>query len=400
MHSNSKHSFAFAFRNALLGSAALMASGCAADWSGDRMAGRWSQTSPTLAAAQDPYELGKKQFAQGLYGMALKNFRVALVNQPKSLDRLNAVAATYDKLGRFDLAERYYARALGVDPDSVQTLNNIGYSFLMQKDYVSARYYLEQAATFAHAKNNYVDTVGANLVSLDIAEGRGTTMLAALPTAKNEEDVAAAIDDTKERAQGEVHAVATHQDVAKVAAAGTMPEQAGGKDGAGMFRDEFVLVPAALPGPKMTAAPVAAVESQPLAAPDKRMRAAEPVVAKTEPAPKPKQPVSAPVASGVEMLVEVSNGAGRRHLAARTRQFLQDEGIAIGRLTNAKHFNFATSTIFYRKGYDRKAREIASLFPMEMELKAVAEQRAHVRVLLGADSLEFDSRRLAEFKGF
>jgi tetratricopeptide (TPR) repeat protein len=341
---------------------------------------------PVQAAAADPYELGKKQFSQGLYGMALKNFRVALVREPTSMDRLNAVAATYDKLGRFDLSERYYARALGVDPDSVQTLNNIGYSFLMQKDYVSARYYLEQAAKVARADDHYTDIVGANLVSLDMAEGR-TTMVASLQQPIEAESVTASIDDIKTGTGGEVHAVATQQDVAKVEAAGTMPEQAGGKDGAGMLKDEAVLVPAALSGPEMEAVPVEKVESEPL-------------VARTEAVAKPAEPVTRPVAAVPEMLVEVSNGAGRRHLAARTRQFLQDEGVKVGRLTNAAHFNFASSTIYYRKGYGEKAREIASLFPMAVELKPVENQRAHVRLLLGADSLEFDSTRLAEFKGF
>lgn len=396
MYSNTKRSFATTFRNALLGSAALLASGCAADWSENGQASyRWTQTPPVAADTQDSYELGKKQFAQGLYGMALKNFRVALVQDPKSLERLNAVAATYDKLGRFDLAERYYAQALGIDPDSVQTLNNVGYSFLMRKDYISARYYLEQAARVAGTEDGYRSIVGANLVSLDIAEGRATTMVATLQQPGEAESVSVSVDQAKTGAQGEVHAIATQQDVAKVAAAGTMPEQAGGKDGSGMMQDEAVLVPAALPMPRVQAAPVTAVEAEPLIA-----SAAPAAEKKSDPVRKPSQTAKKPIPNIAPVLVEVSNGAGRRHLAARTRQFLQDEGIGVGRLTNAEHFNFATSTIFYREGYATTARKIAGLFPMEMELKAVRDQRAHVRVLLGTDSLEFDSQRLAEFKGY
>jgi Tfp pilus assembly protein PilF len=372
---------------ALLASVALLASGCTTDWSNGQTSNyKWTQNPPVQASSQDSYALGKKQFAKGLYGMALKNFRVALVREPKSLDRLNAVGATYDKLGRFDLSERYYARALGVDPNSVQTLNNIGYSFLMQKDYVSARYYLNQAAKVARAEDEFTNVVGANLVSLDMAEGR-TTASATLQRPIQAETVTASIDDFKTGAQGEVHAVATQQDVAKVAAAGAMPEQTGGNDGAGIFRDgEIVLVPAALPGPDVTAAPVAKVQSEPLAA-------------KSDPAAKTKMHVKRPLATMPEMLVEISNGAGRNKLAARTRQFMNQEGIPVGRLTNAEHFNFGTSTIFYRKGYGDKAREIADMFPIPMKLKVINEQRAHIRVLLGADSLDFDTTRLAEFKG-
>lgn len=386
-----------ALKATLLASVAILAAGCTADWSnGETSNYKWTDNPPVQAGAQDPYVLGKKQFAEGLYGMALKNFRVAMVRAPKSLDRLNAVAATYDKLGRFDLAERYYAQALGVDPNSIQTLNNIGYSFLMQKDYVSARYYLDQAARVARAEEEYIDVVGANLVSLDMAEGR-TTMVAALQRHVQTENAATAVDSMKTGAQGEVHAIAMQQDMAKVAAAGTMPEQAGGRDGTGMLQDgEIVLVPAALPAPLVTAAPVAGVEAEPLVAKAER----KPLVTKSEPVTKAKEQVKRPLATVPDMLVEISNGAGRNKLAARTRQFMHQEGIAVGRLTNAEHFNFATSTIFYRKGYGEKAREIADLFPVAMNLQVIEEQRSHIRVLLGADSLDFDTMRLAEFKGF
>lgn len=391
MYSNTKHGFSVSFRNALLGSAILLASGCSANWADNGQASYgWAPTPPVATEAQDSYELGKKQFAQGLYGMALKNFRVALVQDPKSLDRLNAVAATYDKLGRFDLAERYYAQALGIDPNSVQTLNNVGYSFLMRKDYISARYYLEQAAKVAKAEDHYTSVVGANLVSLDIAEGR-TTMVATLERPTGTE---AMVDNMKSGPDGEVHAIATQQDVAKVAAAGTMQAQAGGKDGTESLKDEIVLVPAALPLPAVKSAPVAKVEKEPLLASTAPAteRASDPVAKRGKSAAKP-----IPVVD--QFLVEVSNGAGRRHLAARTREYLQSEGVKVGRLTNAEHFHFASSTVFYREGLEEKARAIASLFPMPMELKMVKEQRAHIRVLLGADSLDFDSRQLVAFKG-
>lgn len=387
MYKTTKHNFNTTFRTAMLASVALLASGCTADWSNERQVSyKWSQDPPAQASSQDTYALGKKQFSLGLYGMALKNFRVALVRAPKSLDHLNAVAATYDQLGRFDLAERYYALALGVDPNSVQTLNNIGYSFLMQKDYVSARYYLNQAAKLTHAENEFSGIVGANLVSLDMAEGR-TTAVATLQRPIQAENVTVSVDSFKTGTQGEVHAIATQQDVAKVAAAGTMPEQAGGIDGAGVLQDrEIVLVPAALVSPKISAAPIARVESEPL-------------VAKIEPVAKTNEQVKRPLVATPQMLVEISNGAGRTKLASRTRQFMQQEGVVVGRLTNAEHYNFQSSTIFYRRGYAEKAREIADLFPMPMNLKAITEQRSDIRVLLGADSLDFDTTRLAAFKG-
>lgn len=372
-----------ALRSALLGSAALIASGCSGDWSYRNLESRLDQN--TVLAAADPYETGKKQYADGLFGMALKNFRVALVRAPNSIDRLNAVAATYDKLGRYDLSERYYARALAVDPKSVLTLNNVGYSFLMQKDYVSARHYLEQAAKVAANGSKYDEIVGANLVSLDMAEGRaiaslqrpihaGSTNVSMEAGASLQEEIAVNKND------GQVQAIATSEDVAKVAAAGTTPAVSGGSDGAGVQQDDAVLVPAALPGPKVVAAPVAEVESELLDAPASR-------------------PAAKRLTVPAEILIEVSNGNGRRHMAARTRQYLREQGVPVAKITNARHFGFESSTIFYRAGYAEKARELADMFPVPFELTQVDDQYAHVRLRFGSDALDFDSQRLAARTG-
>jgi len=65
---------------------------------------------------------------------------------PKSIRALNGLAASYDKLGRFDLAERYYSNALALDPDSPVTLNNAGYSQLLQGNLEKALKLFELAA--------------------------------------------------------------------------------------------------------------------------------------------------------------------------------------------------------------------------------------------------------------
>lgn len=75
---------------------------------------------------------GRENFAAGNYGIAVDSFHAAVTLDPQSVRALNGLAASYDKLGRFDLAERYYASALDIDPESPVTLNNLGYSQLLQ----------------------------------------------------------------------------------------------------------------------------------------------------------------------------------------------------------------------------------------------------------------------------
>src|SRR5262245_54905677 len=95
--------------------------GCAA------VNGLASSTAPS-----DSYATGKEKFAAGQFGLALESFQKALDEKGPSVDRLNALGATYDRLSRFDLADRAYRQALALDPESAQTMNNIGYSYLLR----------------------------------------------------------------------------------------------------------------------------------------------------------------------------------------------------------------------------------------------------------------------------
>jgi len=120
---------------------AAFSSGCAmfgdlwgTDAAPDGTPAQLSTSAPTEArhAAVSTYDIGKVHFNSKRYGLAIDSFQKELRHNPKSLRALNAVAATYDMLGRTDLADRYYEEALAVDPDSAQTLNNFGYSYLMR----------------------------------------------------------------------------------------------------------------------------------------------------------------------------------------------------------------------------------------------------------------------------
>src|SRR5690242_6727431 len=80
------------------------------------------------------YEKGKAHFNAGQLGLAVNEFQAARAETPRSVEVLNALAATYDGLRRFDLADRYYKEAIALDPQSTQTLNNIAYSLILRGD--------------------------------------------------------------------------------------------------------------------------------------------------------------------------------------------------------------------------------------------------------------------------
>jgi len=66
------------------------------------------------------------------YGRALDLLQLARSEAPDDVRVLNALGVTYDKLGRFDLSDRYYRIALAADPQSQVVRSNMRYSAMLQ----------------------------------------------------------------------------------------------------------------------------------------------------------------------------------------------------------------------------------------------------------------------------
>lgn len=89
----------------------------------------------------DPYDelsLGKKHYRANDFGLAEKHFRNAVEKHPRDAEAWLGLAASYDRLRRFDLADRAYAQAIGIVGPTVAILNNQGYSYMLRGDYKRA----------------------------------------------------------------------------------------------------------------------------------------------------------------------------------------------------------------------------------------------------------------------
>lgn len=130
-------------------------------------------------APADAYSQGKQHLEEGHIGFALQAFRAALMQDSHSVRTLNALAISYDQLGRHDLALRYFARALEVDPGSPQTLNNLGYASLRRGDAEGATRYFRRALD----GNDAHPTIQANLQIADswLGDMRQSVRLAGAP---------------------------------------------------------------------------------------------------------------------------------------------------------------------------------------------------------------------------
>jgi len=113
--------------------------------------------------------LGKRFFRENDFGKAEVHFRRAVEKGlPDARDAAEAwlgLAACYDRLRRFELADRAYAGALRIVGPVPEILNNQGYSYLMRGDYARARAKLDAA----YAKDPTNPHILANLDLLDRA---------------------------------------------------------------------------------------------------------------------------------------------------------------------------------------------------------------------------------------
>lgn len=281
---------------------------------------------------EDDYTAGKRHLAVNELGLAIGRFRAAVARNPSDVAALNALAACYDRLGRFDLADRYYHQALALAPDDAQSLNNAGLSQLLRGRAHQAVALLDRARRAAPGDA----TVQANL---DWARSAEVLALAAEPAA----------EERPSRVQR----------VARNAWALTLRSVA---------RPVSLLRPLSPDG----------------AEPPPPLHAPRPAVVQLAPVPLPQ--AEAPAPAGLRVL----NGVGRRGMAARMRGWLAARGWSGGSIGDAAAFTATESVLTHRPDRAAEAARLAALLPPGIRLKAVASQRHDLVLMLGRDLLPFD----------
>ena len=111
----------------------------------------------------DDLQLGKKYFRANNFGLAEKSFRSAVEKHPRDAESWLGLAACYDRLRRFDLADRAYEEAIRIVGPTPEILNNQGFSYMLRGDYARAHKKLAEA----QAKDPANPYVQANMQLLE-----------------------------------------------------------------------------------------------------------------------------------------------------------------------------------------------------------------------------------------
>jgi tetratricopeptide (TPR) repeat protein len=97
--------------------------------------------------------------------------------------------------------------------------------------------------------------------------------------------------------------------------------------------------------------------------------------------------------------LEISNGNGINHMARNVGTYLIERGYDPPRLTNADHFAYEKSVIFYRDGLLAMASDVASHLPGWQEMEKVdhlERSTIGVKLLLGRDLIPYRTSFVAE----
>lgn len=115
--------------------------------------------------SDEPLKLGIEHFNRGDYGLAERYYNDAVAKNPRDVAAWIGLAASNDRLLRFDLADRAYASAIRLAGETTQILNNQGYSYMLRGNFRLAREKFKKA--YEREPNN--PTIANNLRLLDLS---------------------------------------------------------------------------------------------------------------------------------------------------------------------------------------------------------------------------------------
>jgi len=308
---------------------------------------------------------GKREFAADHFGLAIRQFRKALDIDPKSIRAMNGLAACYDMLGRFDVSAHLYRAALIQEPRSAATLNNLGYSYHLQKKPELAISYLHEAAS--HSATD-APLIRSNLRIVQAAlEHAGRSVR----TAGH-----GAMTNRRKDQKQESRRTSNRQKSVRLLRSGPATYT--------LYTSQPEAWPSGIPGGSGSnrAFP--------------RRGAEKPAVASKLPFPPEQKELEFKLES--RAVIVVANGTGRRRMASRMARHLTEKGYQIASLANANKFDKLVSRIFYRAGQEQAARALsASLFSIPRLVRR-EDQAATLHIELGADLLDFDRNLIHAYK--
>jgi tetratricopeptide (TPR) repeat protein len=306
--------------------------------------------------------------------LAIGELKKILQIDPTYVKAYNGLGVSYDALGEYQRAIEAYTRALELSPDLDYVNNNLGYCYFLKGDFDAAIARFNKAISLDSTKSLY----HKNLALAHAAKGNFDPALAELKQAGEE----AKAHYTMGRfyyAKGLYPEARSQFAEAKV-----MNPALRGVDN---YLDALdVVAPAVQAKDRDDTGPTALAATKGSRLSDEHDRRFRERDRGQTRVPGAGNDIKALVTDAAG--VEVSNGNGVRHMARDVGRMLSSHGVRVVALTNATHFRYPVTTVYYLKGYREYAVDVARNLPGLQNVKESdrpARPNAKIRVLIGRD---------------
>jgi tetratricopeptide (TPR) repeat protein len=308
------------------------------------------------ADSGDHYRLGRHFQERGRHMWAVSEFSRVIDLDPRRADAHNAMGISYDKLLQFDLAEPCYRRALILKPDFAAALNNLGYSYLMQGRPEKAIAPLQKAVALQGSNirfhNNLALAYGqTGQVQKAAAEFKlsGLNLQADSPDAGTHAPVSVGLagNDRQSRNTDEEDSLQLFLTALEASETVRLSNQS--------RRDVSNSLPSEITESQGSRAMITTAPAKPL---------------------------------WVAPRIEISNGNGVSKMARNLGKFFRNNGFDVHRLSNADHFEYPRTRIFYSDGQRQVACDLSRmLFGPDIVCDLINNNRKYgrVKVLIGED---------------
>jgi Flp pilus assembly protein TadD len=406
---------------------------------GKDMAGAFDYRGKLQAHSQDGeshYLMGRVFHERRQYRLAVEEFNMAVEIDPGNASAYNSLGVCRDMLGNYDKAMAAYSAALAIDPDLADARNNLGYSYLLQGRHDEAIESLKKAVALANDNQRYQNNLGlayarrGDYGAAFIAFSAGGDMAGAHVNIAREYYRNGLFEKAAEHFASTA-AMTPHDSPTRdgLAAANSLAQilEAGPveKNNDASPVQDVSIQATALEDETFFTIPDGALEEQEVAEIDQAVLAEVNLDSVHRNAQSFYAAFVAPIRhldeSGVqtpengslkkinevqakEMLsaesadaapsskprlkIEVANGNGVRYMARRVGNYLRGKGFIPMYLSNADHFNYKASSIFYSPGYlqdaYRLSKELPGLQSLE-EVPVIKDGNAAICIRIGRD---------------
>jgi Flp pilus assembly protein TadD len=334
--------------------------------------------------------------------LALSALEDAILADPKSVRAYNAMGISYDYLQDFTRAVLAYKRALVLDPDFADAHNNLGYSYFLQGKLDDAQEAFKDAIHLQPHNSKFHN----NLAMVYAKKGQYDDAFAEFKMAGNEArahyNIAQVYYQTGELEKARRHldqatTIAPDMQVTKTGllAAAALAEITGDLENNPSYTPDNArphLIEIDIAGKKKLRYKIASTRPKGGAPED---MAAEDNIYQSIMQLEPGDLIADPAKSNIpkKAEVEVANGNGVNRMASRIGAYLASKGLHVTRYTNADHFNFNNTKIYYHDDYLQDAFNVAKHIPGLQNMEKYKEfnpENIKIMVLLGKDLVPYD----------